>query len=115
MGTPAITMTVDGQDFRVTTRPGDPGVCDFDWLNHPVGYGFTSVGPPMSRAEMEDTIRSFLADINPPPASWTEAAATGRDLLRKEDQSHTPLSSCGAVGAAGAREVGGAAPPVGAI
>ncbi|MFI7482407.1 hypothetical protein ACH9EU_08300 [Kocuria sp. M1R5S2] len=60
-----ITMTVDGQDFRVTTRPDASGVYDFEWLSHAAGYGFTSAGGLMSRTDMEDAIRGFLAEINP--------------------------------------------------
>jgi hypothetical protein len=60
-----IRMIIDGQEFSVTARLREPGVYDFDWLNHPVGYGFTSAGGPLSRAEMEEAIRDFLAGINP--------------------------------------------------
>lgn len=65
MEAPPIAVTVDGQEFRVTTRPGHPDVYDFDWLNHPTGYGFTSAGAPMSQSDMESAIKSFLAGINP--------------------------------------------------
>lgn len=65
MDTAPMRITIDGEDFSVTARSGAAGVYDFDWLNHPVGYGFTSAGGPMSRAEMEEAIRHFLAGIDP--------------------------------------------------
>ncbi|MGQ1797413.1 hypothetical protein ACT4S5_09785 [Kocuria oceani] len=65
MDTEPMMIVIDGQDFSVTARPGAVGVYDFDWLNHPLGYGFTSAGGPMSRAEMEEAIRHFLAGIDP--------------------------------------------------
>jgi hypothetical protein len=63
-----ILMTVDGQQFRIRTRAGEPGTHDFDWLNGPREYGFTvsaSGGWVMSRSEMAQTIREVLADIDP--------------------------------------------------
>ncbi len=38
-----ITVTVDGQDFRIRERAGNPGEYDFDWLSgpHPYGFGIT--------------------------------------------------------------------------
>ncbi|SCL37586.1 hypothetical protein GA0074692_4718 [Micromonospora pallida] len=63
-----VTLTVDGQEFRVRTRAGAPGTYDFDWLTGPHEYGFALSGPAepaMSRAEMERHIRDFLADIDP--------------------------------------------------
>jgi hypothetical protein len=63
-----VRITVQGQEFSVHTRPGEPGVYDYFWTNHPEGYGFTSAGDPqypVSRDEMEQGIVSFLAEINP--------------------------------------------------
>jgi hypothetical protein len=65
MNAEAIRIVLDGQDFSVKARPGASGVYDFDWLNHPVGYGFTCAGGPLSRAEMEQAIKDFLACIDP--------------------------------------------------
>jgi hypothetical protein len=63
-----VVMTVDGQDFRVRARTGEPGVYDFDWLSGPHDYGFTSAGgdrTPLTPQEAEEHIRGFLAQINP--------------------------------------------------
>jgi hypothetical protein len=63
-----VMLTVDGQDFRVRERAEEPGGYDFDWLNGPHDYGFgisRSDGAPMTRPEMADTIRDFLAQIDP--------------------------------------------------
>jgi hypothetical protein len=61
-------MTVDGHDFRVSTRAGEPGTYDFDWLTGPHEYGFgisRSGGAPMTRPEAERAIRDFLGQIDP--------------------------------------------------
>ncbi|MCW3843179.1 hypothetical protein ONA70_24050 [Micromonospora yasonensis] len=63
-----VMMTVDGQDFRVRLRAGEPGSYDFDWLSGPHDYGFglsRSDGFAMTRPEMEEAIRAFLAEIDP--------------------------------------------------
>lgn len=63
-----VTMSVDGQDFRISERAGKPGEYDFDWLNGPPGYGFGLSGPGasgMTPPEMAEAIRAFLADIDP--------------------------------------------------
>jgi hypothetical protein len=63
-----VRITVQGQEFTVHTRPGEPGVYDYNWTNHPQGYGFTSAGAEdyqMSRAEMEQEIIDFLTEIDP--------------------------------------------------
>lgn len=65
---PPVMITVDGQVFRVRARAKEPGTYDFDWLNGPQRYGFglSRAGrPEMSRAEMEEAIGDFLAQINP--------------------------------------------------
>ncbi|WP_132428881.1 hypothetical protein [Pseudonocardia endophytica] len=63
------TMTVDGHTFRVTRRPGVLGQYDFDWLTGPSeGYGFTASscgGEAMSRTDLEESIRSFLVQVDP--------------------------------------------------
>ena len=60
---------IDGQHFIVRARAGDPSVYDFTWVNHPVGFGFMSALHPstarLTRLEMEQHIREFLADIDP--------------------------------------------------
>jgi hypothetical protein len=60
-----IMMTVDGHDFRVRERVGGLPTYDFDWLSGPHDYGFTASGPVMTLREMEETIRTFLAGIDP--------------------------------------------------
>ncbi|MGK5737505.1 hypothetical protein [Micromonospora sp. URMC 103] len=63
-----VLLTLDGQDFRVRARAGHPGTYDFDWLTGPHDYGFglsRSGDAPLSRAEMEEAIRGFLAQIDP--------------------------------------------------
>lgn len=66
--TDPVRFTVQGQEFTVRARAGEPGVCDHFWTNHPEGYGFTFAGnpaDPVSREGMERDIISFLAEINP--------------------------------------------------
>ncbi len=66
--TEPVRITVQGQEFAVRTRPGEPGVHDYEWTDHPQGYGFTSAGATgrrLSRAEMEQEIASFLAEADP--------------------------------------------------
>jgi hypothetical protein len=63
-----VRVTVDGHDFLVRARTGEPGVYDFDWLTGPRDYGFSvarSDRSPMSRPEAEESIRDFLTQINP--------------------------------------------------
>ncbi|MEW2383047.1 hypothetical protein AB0873_13315 [Micromonospora sp. NPDC047707] len=63
---PPIVLTIDGQEFRVRERAGKPGTYDFDWLNGPHEYGFAiSGGSAMTRPEMEEHVRTFLAMIDP--------------------------------------------------
>jgi hypothetical protein len=64
-----ITVTVDGEEFRVSGRAEEPGVYDLTWLSGPHdGYGFTvassdrsNSGPP----EFDEHIRGFLAQVDP--------------------------------------------------
>ena len=62
-------VTVDGHTFRVLRRPGVLSQYDFDWLSGPnEGYGFAAVsssGDVMSPAEIEESIRNFLAQVDP--------------------------------------------------
>jgi hypothetical protein len=60
----ARTVVVDGQEFVVRPRPSEPGTYDFDWTSGPYGYGFSSFGAALSPAEIEDTIRDFLAQVD---------------------------------------------------
>lgn len=60
-------VEVDGELFDVSVVT--PGQYQFDWVSGPnPGYGFgsaTSDGSPESRAVMEESIRSFLAQVDP--------------------------------------------------
>ena len=62
-------MVVDGEQFDVSTRAGEPGVYDFRWTSCPnEGYGFGSaghVGGCMTDAELGDAIRNFLSQVDP--------------------------------------------------
>ena len=63
-----VLMTVDGEDFRIRVRAGEPGTYDIDWLSGPHDYGFGLSGSgrsPMTRPELEQAIRDFLAGIDP--------------------------------------------------
>lgn len=63
------TLTVDGESFEVTDRPGEPGTYDFVWLSGPdPGHGFTSAVHPataLSVAELEESVRDFLGQVDP--------------------------------------------------
>lgn len=61
-------VVVDGHEFLVRARPGEPGVYDLDWRTGPPGYGFTSArsdGRPLTRAEVEAAVRDFLRQVDP--------------------------------------------------
>jgi hypothetical protein len=61
-------MVVDGEQFDVSERAGEPGVYDFRWTSGPnAGYGFGSAGHRggMTDAELEDAIRNFLSQVDP--------------------------------------------------
>lgn len=63
-----ITLTVDGHDFLVLPRADERGVYDFHWLTGPHDYGFTetrSDRSAISEAEAAESIRNFLAQIDP--------------------------------------------------
>jgi hypothetical protein len=61
-------LTVNGHDWNVRDRVGEPGAYDYEWLTGPNPYGFsekTSDGSPVSEAHMREAIADFLAQINP--------------------------------------------------
>ncbi|GAA0948060.1 hypothetical protein GCM10009554_45300 [Kribbella koreensis] len=62
----AERVEVDGELFDV--RVDQPGHYHFDWISGPnPGYGFssaTSDGSPLSTASMEESIRSFLKQVD---------------------------------------------------
>ncbi|MFE3247254.1 hypothetical protein [Streptomyces sp. NPDC059209] len=63
------TLTVDGERFEVTDRPGERGTYDFVWLSGPdPGYGFTSAVHPavaLSVTELKESVRDFLKQVDP--------------------------------------------------
>lgn len=64
-GRQLYTLDVDGEVFAVRSRDGGT---DYDWLNgHNKDYGFSSSGrvEDTSREAHEESIRSFLAMIDP--------------------------------------------------
>ena len=64
-----VRMVVDGEQFDVRQRRGRQSEYEFTWVSGPnPGYGFTSAGSdgrPATREELENDIRSFLAQIDP--------------------------------------------------
>jgi hypothetical protein len=59
---------VDGEEFLVRSRPGEPGVYDLEWLSGPAGYGFTTArsdGAAMLCNDLISAIRAFLAEVDP--------------------------------------------------
>ena len=61
-------LTVEGHDWVVRDRAGEPGVHDFDWLTGPNAYGITSARADhgqISEADMTESIADFLTQINP--------------------------------------------------
>ncbi len=62
-------MTVDGELFEVSLSTEHPGQYHFAWLSGPnKGYGFGSKrsdGGVKSEQEIEASIRSFLAQVDP--------------------------------------------------
>lgn len=61
-------VTVDGQEFVVRARAGEPGVYDIEWLTGPAGYGFTVASSDRSALglpEAREAIRDFLAQVDP--------------------------------------------------
>ena len=62
-------MVVDGEQFEVIERVGEPGVYELRWISGPnEGYGFASAtygGEGQTDDELEDAIRSFLSRVDP--------------------------------------------------
>ncbi|NEA31978.1 hypothetical protein [Streptomyces sp. SID13031] len=62
-----VRVEVDGQLFDV--RVDRPGHYHFDWVSGPnAGYGFssaTSDASPLTPAAQEESIRSFLKQVDP--------------------------------------------------
>jgi hypothetical protein len=60
---------VDGEDWVVNAREGEPGAYSFSWISGPnEGYGFSSKesdGHICTEEELIAAIRDFLADIDP--------------------------------------------------
>jgi hypothetical protein len=70
MSEPAVRLEVDGQVFEVRVRADGSGHYDFDWVNgRNPGYGFSSrsagAAEPRSQAELEESIRNFLKQVDP--------------------------------------------------
>jgi hypothetical protein len=66
---PATRVEVDGEVFDVVAHRDRPGQYDFAWLSGPnPGYGFSSEssdGRGMSHADLQASIRNFLAQVDP--------------------------------------------------
>ena len=66
---PATRVEVDGEVFDVVAHRDRPGQYHFDWISGPnPGYGFSSGssdGRGMSNADLEASIRNFLAQVDP--------------------------------------------------
>jgi hypothetical protein len=60
-----LTLDVDGESFAV--RQASDGGSAYDWLSGPnQGYGFGTSEPPSRPAdEHRETVRTFLAQIDP--------------------------------------------------
>lgn len=68
LGDPYETF-VDGELWVVQQRLNEPGTYEFKWVSGPnKGYGFTSAtsdGAALTTAEVDESIREFLAGIDP--------------------------------------------------
>lgn len=64
-----FVVEVEGERFEVRARPENAGQYDFVWLSGPnPGYGFSSAssdGSDRTQAELEESIRGFLAQVDP--------------------------------------------------
>jgi hypothetical protein len=62
-------ISVDGEEFEVSRPDSTPGSYSLTWLTGPdLGYGFGfSTHPPVQadRARLEESIREFLAQVDP--------------------------------------------------
>lgn len=67
-GSGRFEVVVEGERFEVV-RSETPGQYDFTWLSGPnPGYGFSSAssdGSDHTQADLEESIRSFLAQVDP--------------------------------------------------
>jgi hypothetical protein len=65
---PPVRVTVDGEEFDVTTQPDHPGHYHYVWISGPnPGYGFSSAssdGLPSSNVNHEEAIRNFLSHVD---------------------------------------------------
>jgi hypothetical protein len=65
----AARLVVDGEQFDVREQAGRPGTYHFAWVSGPnPGYGFTSArsdGQASTTDQLEDSIRGFLAQVDP--------------------------------------------------
>ncbi len=66
---PPTRVEVDGEVFDVATGRDRPGQYHVTWISGPhPGYGFssgTSNGRSMSSVDVEESIRNFLAQVDP--------------------------------------------------
>lgn len=66
---PPIVRVVDGETFHVSIDPELPGLYHFDWVSGPnPDYGFssrTSGGLPQTESGLDESIRAFLAQVDP--------------------------------------------------
>lgn len=66
---PPTRVEVDGELFDVVTSRDRPGQYHYTWVSGPnPGYGFsegTSDGRGLSSADIEASIRNFLAQVDP--------------------------------------------------
>jgi hypothetical protein len=66
---PPNRVQVDGEVFDVVAERDRPGQVHYTWVSGPnPGYGFstgTSDGREMSDADIEASIRNFLAQVDP--------------------------------------------------
>ncbi|MBC7278285.1 MAG: Pr6Pr family membrane protein [Nocardioides sp.] len=64
-----VERVIDGETFRINQDPDTPGLYHLDWLSGPnPDYGFSSRvsdGRQQSEAELDDEIRTFLAQVDP--------------------------------------------------
>lgn len=64
-----MRVEVDGQVFEVAERVGEAGQYDFTWVSGAdPEYGFssrTSDGSALSESDLVESIRGFLAQVDP--------------------------------------------------
>jgi hypothetical protein len=92
----SVSLTIDVDGERFTVRRAAAGGWDYDWLSGPnEGYGFSTGGPPnQSQAEHQQSIRWFLADID--PATGYMGDDSGQTHLRQhlQPRSEAPHLRC---------------------